>query len=84
MEKIPLKGYPQLVLLGNKNFRTITKTNFYFSQGSLELPKASSSILEKNKQGLLMSNHRYDDTFGPERLQILRYESRFPMLGDLL
>ena len=26
----------------------------------------------KTKRGLLMSNHKYDDTFGPESLQILR------------
>ena len=26
----------------------------------------------KTKRGLLMSSHRYDDTFGPESLQILR------------
>ena len=38
----------------------------------------------KIKRGLLMSNHRYDDTLGPERLQILRYDSRFPMFGALL
>ena len=26
----------------------------------------------KTKRGLLMSSHRYDDTFGPESLQILQ------------
>ena len=48
-----------------------------------ELPAAALAT-RKIKRGLLMSNHKYDDTLGPERLQILRYDSRFPMFGALL
>lgn len=31
-----------------------------------------------------MSNHRYDDTLGPLRLQIFRYENKFPKFKVLL
>ena len=58
--------------------------NFLFFKFQVCLPKAKHTETLKIKRGLLMSNHRYDDTFGPERLQILQYERKFPMLGDLL
>ena len=38
----------------------------------------------KTKRGLLMSNHRYDDTFGPNSLQTLRYKNMLLRLGGRL
>jgi len=38
----------------------------------------------KTKRDLLMSNHRCDDTFGLESLQILQYENMLLRLGGWL
>ena len=55
----------------------------YFSSSSRAA--VGGSCRSKNKaQGLLMSNHKNDDTFGPGLSQIFLYESRLPMLCALL
>ena len=71
--------------VGNICFSIIIILKNFIFQAAQELPRRGSSRRLKNKDwGLPMSNHRYDDTFGPGLLQIFLYERRLPILYPLL
>ena len=56
----------------NLNMYTPSVAQHFSFQTGKQVAEGKLPAGLKTKRGLLMSSHRYDDTFGPESLQILR------------